>query len=88
MSMPTQDTDPIAERLREIWEQELGVTVESVDDDFFDLGGDSITALAIAGRARREGLEMPRSAVLRRPTLRLLAEAVADPSLFDENDGS
>lgn len=71
------------ETLRGIWEEVLGTPVDDVDADFFDLGGDSLLALAISTRAIESGLSMPRSAVLRRSTLRQLAEAVGDPQLFD-----
>ncbi|KJK58939.1 MULTISPECIES: phosphopantetheine-binding protein [Actinomycetes] len=73
----------VTETLREIWEEVLGIPVDDVDADFFDLGGDSLLALAISTRAIESGLTMPRSAVLRRSTLRQLAEAVEDPQLFD-----
>jgi hypothetical protein len=68
--------------LRPLWEDALERPVTDEDDDFFELGGDSILALSVAGRAARTGLSLPRTAVLRRPTLRLLAEAVVDPRLF------
>ncbi|MFF3689553.1 phosphopantetheine-binding protein [Streptomyces sp. NPDC002187] len=71
------------EILRGIWEEVLGIPVDDVDADFFDLGGDSLLALAISTRAIESGLAMPRSAVLRRSTLRELAEAVEDPQLFE-----
>ncbi|WP_043472926.1 acyl carrier protein [Kitasatospora sp. MBT66] len=71
------------EKLRSIWEEVLGTPVGDLDADFFDLGGDSLLALAISTRAIESGLDMPRSAVLRRSTLRQLAEAVEDPRLFD-----
>ncbi|MGW6917097.1 phosphopantetheine-binding protein [Kitasatospora sp. NPDC054939] len=71
------------ETLRGIWEDVLGIPVDDPDADFFDLGGDSLLALAISTRAIESGLDMPRSAVLRRSTLRELAEAVEDPRLFE-----
>ena len=39
-------------------------------------------ALEAAAQARRAGLSMPTSGVLRRPVLRDLAEGVLDPTLF------
>ncbi|AKJ10261.1 hypothetical protein ABB07_09610 [Streptomyces incarnatus] len=78
--MPENST---TETLRKIWEEVLGIPVEDVDADFFDLGGDSLLALAISTRAIESGLAMPRSGVLRRSTLRQLAEAVEDPRLFE-----
>jgi hypothetical protein len=62
-------------RLTQIWEAELGVTV-TPDDDFFDLGGDSLLALAVARRANAAGIPMQPGAVLRHSTVAALAEAV------------
>lgn len=73
----------VIDQLRSIWEQSLGVDVSDDDADFFDLGGDSLLALTVATQAIEAGLQMPRSGVLRRSTLRELAAAVADPRLFD-----
>ncbi|MEV7806689.1 phosphopantetheine-binding protein [Microbispora sp. NPDC088329] len=62
-------------RLTAIWEAELGVAV-APDDDFFDLGGDSLLALAVARQATAAGMPMQAGAVLRHPTVAALAEAV------------
>lgn len=70
--------------LSRIWQQILEVPEIGVDDDFQDLGGDSLQALVIARRIGEEGFDVPPSAVMRRPTVRLLADAIADPRLFEE----
>jgi phthiocerol/phenolphthiocerol synthesis type-I polyketide synthase E len=62
-------------RLTAIWEAELGVAV-APDDDFFDLGGDSLLALAVARRATAAGMPMQPGAVLRHSTVAALAHAV------------
>ena len=62
------------ETLRSLWQDVLGVEAVADDDNFFALGGDSLLAMALADRAAAAGIEMPRSAVLRRPVLRDLAE--------------
>jgi phthiocerol/phenolphthiocerol synthesis type-I polyketide synthase E len=67
--------DEIVSRLTTIWEAELGVAV-GPDDDFFDLGGDSLLALAVAREATSAGLPMQPAAVLRHSTVALLADAV------------
>lgn len=69
--------------LQEIWQEVLNIKIDDLDANFFDLGGDSLLALAIASSANERGMGMPRSGVLRRPTLRLLAEAVSNPQLFN-----
>lgn len=65
----------IVPRLTAIWEAELGVAV-TPDDDFFDLGGDSLLALAVARQASAAGMRMQAGAVLRHSTVAALADAV------------
>ncbi|WP_410641042.1 amino acid adenylation domain-containing protein [Amycolatopsis sp. lyj-346] len=58
----------------------LGLASVGADDSFFDLGGDSITALQVVARARRAGWALtPRDVLLAR-TARGMAE-VAGPAL-------
>jgi amino acid adenylation domain-containing protein len=61
-----------------IWQEELGLRHVGIDDDFFDLGGDSLAALAIVVAARAEGLHLRPADVLRHPTVARLA-AIAEP---------
>ncbi|MBE1558005.1 non-ribosomal peptide synthetase [Nonomuraea africana] len=59
----------------EIFTEVLG-TAAGVDDDFFALGGDSIAAIAVSGRARAAGLALsPRDVFARRTPAALAAEA-------------
>lgn len=65
----------LVSRLTAIWEAELGVAV-APDDDFFDLGGDSLMALVVARQATAAGMPMQPGAVLRHSTVAALADAV------------
>ncbi|GLW49508.1 non-ribosomal peptide synthetase [Streptomyces sp. NBRC 14336] len=51
----------------------LGVTDVGVDDDFFELGGDSITSIQLAVRAHRAGLPLSPRDVFERRTVAELA---------------
>ncbi len=53
----------------------LGLASVGVDDSFFDLGGDSITALQVVARARRAGWALTPRDVLAARTARGMAEA-------------
>ena len=65
-------------RLAEIWAEALGVERVGVEDDFFDLGGQSIVATRLAARIRAElGHELPLALLLRASTVARLAEALA-----------
>jgi len=56
-----------------IWSQLLGVPKVGADDNFFALGGDSILAIQVISRARREGLRLTVRQFLRHPTVSALA---------------
>ncbi|MET9671528.1 amino acid adenylation domain-containing protein [Streptomyces sp. NPDC006482] len=53
----------------------LGLERVAADDDFFELGGDSITAAQVVGRARRAGLVLSQPDVFRHRTVAALAAA-------------
>jgi hypothetical protein len=53
----------------------LGLPEVGIDDDFFALGGDSISSIAVTGRARKAGLHLTPRDVFRRRTVRALAAA-------------
>ncbi|GAB2724272.1 amino acid adenylation domain-containing protein [Streptomyces bullii] len=55
----------------------LGATGVSIDDSFFELGGDSIVAAQLASRATRAGLPLTPQAVFAHKTVAALAEHAA-----------
>jgi amino acid adenylation domain-containing protein/non-ribosomal peptide synthase protein (TIGR01720 family) len=64
--------------LARIWSAVLNVPRISTDDNFFDLGGDSILALQIVARAREANLHLTLEQLFKFPTLSALA-ALATP---------
>jgi aryl carrier-like protein len=68
--------DDLERRLTAIWEELIAVAPIGVDDPFFELGGDSVSALRIAARARDEGIELAVRDLFERPTIALLAGAL------------
>ncbi len=60
-------------KLATIWAQAFGVDQVGVDDNFFDLGGDSILAIQIVSSARRAGLELTPDQLFEHQTVRELA---------------
>ncbi len=65
------------ETLARIWAEVLGVGRVGVDEDFFELGGDSILSLQVVSRAAEAGLHLRPRQVFEHPTVAALA-AVAE----------
>jgi hypothetical protein len=76
MGEVTVDSSLLKARLLDIWEEFLGPGL-SEKDDFFRLGGQSITAVRISREIeQRMGLTVPASVILRNPTVSALAGAL------------
>jgi amino acid adenylation domain-containing protein len=75
--------DQVESRLSEIWEEILGEGPVGVQDDFCDLGGDSLSAVRLLGRIKQAfGKELPLSALVEAPTVETLAEALRPNGRF------
>ncbi|MDF1756469.1 MAG: amino acid adenylation domain-containing protein [Verrucomicrobiales bacterium] len=61
------------------WKDILAIPSVSLDDDFFSLGGHSLLSMKLFGRIQREyGVSLPLSVLFRSPTVKTLAEEVAN----------
>ncbi|MFE7812480.1 amino acid adenylation domain-containing protein [Streptomyces sp. NPDC057433] len=65
---------PREEALCALLAEVLGVAEVGVDDSFFSLGGDSIVAIQVVGRARRIGADFSVRDLFQHPTVAELAE--------------
>ena len=66
--------DPVEQALVRIWERVLAVSPVGVTDDFFDLGGHSITAVKLVSAIQREfDRSLPLAQLLAHPTIERLA---------------
>jgi len=78
--LETPFAPPDSELTRElagIWAEVLGVTEVGIDDDFFELGGDSLRAARIVARVTRHlRLELPMTALFDAPTVAGMAQFV------------
>ncbi len=69
ISLRTTVTTPRQQQLAEIWREVLERPVIGIDDDFFDLGGDSLAVLRIAALAEARGLPLSPAQVIRDRTI-------------------
>jgi amino acid adenylation domain-containing protein len=68
---------PVEEVLAAIWAHALRVDQVSIDDDFFNLGGHSLTATLVFSRIRETfQIEMPLRALFDEPTVRRLSRVI------------
>jgi acyl carrier protein len=67
------------ELLKQIWENTLGVTPIGVDDDFGELGGDSINAIMLQVSVNETfNLDLTLAVLLSHPTIAILGKLVDD----------
>ena len=68
---------PIEEGLVRIWEETLGVNRVGVNDNYFSLGGDSLSATQAVSRINEAfGIELPVRQLLESPTAKAVAMRV------------
>ncbi|MEU2355879.1 amino acid adenylation domain-containing protein, partial [Streptomyces misionensis] len=76
----TAPRTPTEERLAEVWAEVLGLDKVGVDDGFFDVGGDSIRAVALVGAVRSAGHDITVRDVFEYRTVARLAELLTGRS--------
>lgn len=69
---------PIEQILAAVWAGVLGLDRVGIDDNFFDLGGDSISSVRVVARAAREGIRLTPKQIFLHQTVRQLSAAVGD----------
>jgi amino acid adenylation domain-containing protein len=78
--------EPQARRFATLFAEVLGHAVVRADDDFFDLGGDSLAVLTLLARAESEGLPLTAAAVHAARTPAALAAAHCDGDWLSTDD--
>jgi amino acid adenylation domain-containing protein len=77
--------NPLQHRLAHIWQDFFGLPRVGIDDDFFELGGDSLKAITMVNRIHREtDVRVPLEEFFKRPGIRVLSEYIetADKEAF------
>ena len=70
---PRSETERV---LADIWAQVLGVERVGVENDFFELGGDSILSIQVVSRVRQAGLWLTTKGIFLHRTIASLASVV------------
>ena len=67
----------VLEEVTKIWEEYLGVEQIKNDDNFFDLGGNSLVAVQLFDELKRKmGVKLPLSALFEAPTIEKMAQLI------------
>lgn len=68
----------IEEKLLKIWEEVLGFSPISTDDNFFEIGGDSILSIQIIAKARKNGTMLSPNQLFEHQTISELARVLLE----------
>jgi amino acid adenylation domain-containing protein/non-ribosomal peptide synthase protein (TIGR01720 family) len=76
------------QQIADLWKTLLRVSELSIDDNFFEMGGDSILTLQVAARAAEAGLQITPRQIFENPTVESLAAVVeyARPAQEEQPD--
>ena len=70
---PSTETERI---LANVWENVLNIEKVGIDDNFFNLGGDSILSIQIMSYAKKQGIDLTIQQIFKYPTIRELSKQV------------
>ncbi len=74
---PTSVENPTQQKLLKIWQQVLQIPEVNINDNFFDLGGNSLVAVTLIGEIRSAfELNLPLQALFRSPTVLEIATEI------------
>ncbi len=76
----------VEEALVDIWQQLLRLEEVGVDENFFELGGDSILSIQLVSKAKKAGLRLNPRQVFEYPTVAELASVATLATTVLEND--
>jgi aryl carrier-like protein len=68
---------PVERALVEVWEKLLGASQVGIDDNFFDMGGNSIMSARVVYEAKKLGIGVTTRMLFAHPTVRALAAQAA-----------
>lgn len=78
--------DMAAQALITAWQEVLDVSTPGSEDDFFELGGDSITAMRLEAELFKAGWYLPATTIYERARLGELMQMMEPADAFDDED--
>jgi len=75
-------------QLADLWRKVLRIQRVGIDDNFFDLGGDSITAIQIVAKANDAGIPLTTHQLFKHQTVADLAIIVQDSAQINTGEGA
>ena len=78
--------DMAARALIAAWQEVLGISVSGPGDDFFELGGDSITAMRLEAELFKTGWYLPATTIYERARLGELIKMMEPADAFDDEE--
>lgn len=74
-----EDTGNLAKRMIQLWEEYFGVDQISINDNFYDLGGDSLRAMSLIGKINKMfNTKITISSFLMEPTIKNLIKSISE----------
>ena len=64
--------------LAQVWEDVLGIDNISIDENFFELGGDSIKAIQISSKLLKHGISLELKHLFQSPSIKELSKAIKE----------
>lgn len=88
MDVVVEIESPITDKerqLAEIWAELLNVDIKQIGraSTFFELGGDSISAIQLVSKCKSIGIEIDTNMVFKKPTLKLMAACNQRAEVFE-----
>jgi acyl carrier protein len=79
----------VEQRIAAVWQEILGIEEVGIEDNFFDLGGDSLVALQLSSRLRDAfGVEPSLAGLFESPTVTGLAVLIAQNLAAQMDEGA
>jgi acyl carrier protein len=81
----SEPRNPMEQQVARIWREVLNLSYISIDQNFFELGGDSLTAIRLTHKLRETcHVSLPVRDLFENPTIRALATLIAEGTTQQE----